>query len=138
MCIETDVIEQINKGPGIYLDPIGLVTISNVYLHILPIDIGYIKPHIANIRNVQGTNRFLCQQNEFNIKKFNNFLQLLTLQLDSITRDYSAISHLISDKIIGTMDENDAIGHDTAITFERQYHNDLLYKITNYSYYKNE
>lgn len=78
-----------------------------------------------------GTARFLCQQNELSVSKCHNFLQPLTSRLDSILKDYSAISHLIPDRdkrsawfagvgslfkqVIGTMDEDDSIKYNAAI-----------------------
>lgn len=130
--LASNIIEQINESPGIYFDTEGFVKITDDYLHVLiPIDIGYIKPHIDNIKSVLGTARFFCQQIEYNNSKCHNYLQPLAARLDSILRDYSAISHLISDRdkrsawfagigsvfkqIIGTMDENDAIRYNNAI-----------------------
>lgn len=130
--LASNIIEQINESPGIYFDTEGSVKITDDYLHVLiPIDIGYIKPHIDNIKSVLGTARFFCQQIEYNNSKCHNYLQPLVTRLDSILRDYSAISHLISDRdkrsawfagvgsvfkqIIGTMDENDAIKYNNAI-----------------------
>lgn len=130
--ISADVIEPIKESTGIYFDPVGTLKISNNYLHILvPIDIAYIKPHIDNIKTALGTARFLCQQNELSVSKCHNFLQPLTSRLDSIVKDYSAISHLIPDRdkrsawfagigsffkqVIGTMDEDDSIKYNSAI-----------------------
>nr|UZO32012.1 ORFc [Heliothis subflexa] len=130
--LATNIIEQINESPGIHFEPTGTVKSSNEYLHVLvPNDIGYIKPHIDNIKTVLGTTRFFCQQNEVNISICQNILQPLVPRLDSIQNDYNAISHLITDKekrsawfagigsmfkqIIGTMDENDAIKYNNAI-----------------------
>lgn len=129
----SNIIEQINESPGIYFDSAGSIKTINDYLHVLiPIDISYIKPHIDNIRAVLGTARFFCQQSAYNNNsECHNYLQPLVPRLDSILRDYNAISHLISDRdkrsawfagigsafkqIIGTMDENDAIRYNNAI-----------------------
>lgn len=131
--VASNIIEQINESPGIYFDSAGSIKITDDYLHVLiPIDISYIKPHIDNIRTVLGTARFFCQQSEYNDNsKCHNYLLPLVPRLDNILRDYSAISHLISDRdkrsawfagigsafkqIIGTMDENDAIRYNNAI-----------------------
>lgn len=130
--LASDVIERIYESPGIYFDPTGTVKISDDYLHVLvPVDISYIKPHIDNLKTVLGTAGFFCQQNELNYSGCHNLLQPLALRLDSIIRDYSAISHLIIDKekrsawfagigsmfkqVIGIMDEDDAIRYSNAI-----------------------
>lgn len=127
-----DIIEPIKEATGIYFDPVGTFKLSNNYLHILvPIDIGYIQPHIDNIKSALGTARFLCQQNELSVSKCHNFLQPLTSRLDTISKDYSAISHLLPDRdkrsawfagigsffkqVIGTMDEDDSIKYNSAI-----------------------
>lgn len=97
----------------------------------VPVDIGYIQPHIDNIKTALGTARFICQQNSLDVSKCHNFLQPLTYRLNSILKDYSAISHLIPDRdkrsawfagigslfkyVIGTMDEDDSIKYNAAI-----------------------
>lgn len=119
---------------GIYFDPMGTLKISNNDLHVLvPIDVGYIQPHLENIKIALSTTRFYCQQNELSTSKCHNFLQPLASRLDDIIRDYSSISHLISDRnkrsawfagvgtvfkhIIGTMDEDDSIKYNAAIKY---------------------
>lgn len=110
----------------------GILRVSNNYLHVLvPIDIGYIKPHIQNIRTALGGARTLCQQHDLNVSKCHNFLQPLTSRLEGILRDYDSISHLIPERnkrsawfpgfgtlfkhLIGTMDENDSFRYNAAI-----------------------
>lgn len=126
-------MENINENPGIYFEPTGTVRTISDFLHVLvPIDISYIQPHIDNLRSILGTSRFLCKQNEA-ITEFecHVLLQPLVSRLDDIIRDYGAISHLISirdkrsawfagigtifKKVIGTMDEEDAIRYNNAI-----------------------
>lgn len=130
--VTPSVIEPIRESTGIYFDPAGTLKISNNYLHVLvPIDVGYIKPHLENIKVALGTARFICQQNELSVSKCHNFLQPLTSRFDNVLKDYNAISHLISNRekrsawfagigsmfkqLIGTMDEDDSIKYNTAI-----------------------
>lgn len=126
-------MEPITESPGVYFNPIGTVRTSNDFLHILvPVDISYIHPHILNIQNALESTKDLCLQKDI-VKDTEcfNILQPLFSRFDDLTKDYNAISHLISlrDKrsawfagigsvfkqIIGTMDENDAINYNNAI-----------------------
>lgn len=130
---ETKTIEQITESPGIYFNPAGSVKLIKDYMHILmPVEINYIKPHIANIKNALQSAQNLCSQNNIiDDLECQNAFQPLSSMYDEIMRDYYSIAHLIPNRskrsawisgigtifkhVFGTMDEDDAIKYDNAI-----------------------
>lgn len=137
-------IDPIVKSPGIYFNPSGSVKLINDYLHVvIPVEIKYIKPHIENIKNVFHSAQYICAQNNAidDLECQNSFQPLVSIYED-ISRDYYAISHLISSKskrsawisgigtifkqVFGTMDEDDAIRYGNAIQALKENNNKIL------------
>lgn len=95
-------------------------------------NIANIRLHIDNINSVLGTVRYLCKSSEIINTECHNMLEPLTTRYREISQQYSSISHLLETRtkrgawiggvgtvfkhIFGTLDEDDAIKYDNAIT----------------------
>lgn len=134
----------------------------------IPVDIAHFKPHIQNIEDTLSIIKHLCSETRVvEIESECHYsLQPLSAQLQDMNKEFSAISHLIDNRskrsawvggigtilkqIFGSLDENDGIKYETAITSLQQdekqlaslmkqnilvtkstlrYYNDTLYKI---------
>lgn len=127
-------MQPITSSPGIYFDYLGKLKIHNGNLNVvIPLDISYIGPHIENVNSVLGTVRYLCKQSKaLDDIDCHNILEPLTVRYHDIVKEYSSISHLMNNRakrsawfggvgtvfkhIFGTLDEDDALKYDDAIS----------------------
>lgn len=144
---QQEFIHRIVNGSGIHFDPLGSLKVINDYFSvIIPVDISYFNEHIENINSVFGTTRFLCKESEqINEGKCHNMLEPLSVRFNDIKGEYQSISNLISKgskrsawfagvgsvfkHIFGTMDENDAIKLNNAISSIDNKEKKMLYLI---------
>lgn len=101
---------------------------------LLPVDISHFEPHINNIKHALIETKHLCNQTriiEINVE-CDSMLQPLTARFHDMNKEFQSISHLIDNRnkrgawiggigsvlkqIFGTLDENDALKYDEAIT----------------------
>lgn len=112
----------------------GKVKVINGHLSlVIPIEISHIQPHIENINSVLGTIMYYCNKTkEFEDSQCENIINPLTSQFQNMIKEYSSITHLIDGRskrgawfggigtafkhIFGTLDEDDAIKYDSAIS----------------------
>lgn len=107
--------------------------IKNGFLNIIvPQDISHIHNHLDNVNEAIGTLGFLCKQTLVKEGFCHNSLEPLRVRYHDIVRDYASISHLIDNRqkrnswfggvgtilkhVFGTLDENDSIKYDEAIS----------------------
>lgn len=132
---QRNFVQPITSSSGLYYDYLGNLKINNVQLQvIIPVDISHFKPHIENIETTLETLKHLCKQTRIEqiALECHNLLQPITARFQDMSKEFSAISHLLDNRskrsawigvigtamkhIFGSLDENDGMRYDEAIT----------------------